>query len=93
MFCILQLLLIYISKELDIISKYRKTNLNLKKNDTPFGNFTSKHISKKIQARSNLLRRHYRLLSKGTMEEEAGRISRKSQLQKHDGQGRHAASQ
>ena len=47
---------------------------------------------RKIQARSNLLRRHYRLLSKGTIEEEAGRISRKSQLQKH-GQGRHAASQ
>ena len=29
------------------------------------------------------MRRHYRLLSKGTIGEEAGRISRKSQLQKH----------
>ena len=46
-----------------------------------------------IVAKCNAFRRHYRLLSKGTIEEEAGRISRKSQLQKHDGQGRHAASQ
>ena len=42
-----------------------------------------------FQENSNLLRRRYRLLSKGTIEEEAGRISRKSQLQKH-GQARQA---
>ena len=54
------------------------------KNDTPICGFsTSKQFPRRIQAWPNLLRRHYRLLSKGTIGEEAGRISRKSQLQKH----------